>query len=72
MLSLQKAALVKTDKTEADVKKAITEASESRNTFLASEDRPSDQKILATTVMMFYNNIDKSQHSTRFYESIYT
>lgn len=65
-------ALVKTDKTSADLKKAINAANEKRKTFLASEDIPSDQKILAATVMMYYNNIDKSQHPVGFYQEIKT
>ncbi len=64
------AALVKTDKSDADVKKAANAANDQRKIFLASEDIPSDQKIMATTAMMFYNNIDKSQHPIGFYQDI--
>jgi hypothetical protein len=64
------AALVKTDKNDADVKKALNAANEARKNFLESEDKPSDEKILATTAMMFYNDIDKSQHPIGFYEGI--
>lgn len=64
------AALVKTDKTDADVKKALNAANEARQNFLKSEDKPSDEKILATTAMMFYNDIDKSQHPIGFYEGL--
>jgi hypothetical protein len=64
------AALVKTDKKQADLKKALDNANEQRKAFLASEDRPSDEKILATVAMMFYNDIDKSQHPIGFYEGI--
>ncbi|MEO6454006.1 MAG: S46 family peptidase, partial [Ginsengibacter sp.] len=63
-------ALVKTDKTNADVKRAITAANEKRKTFIAAEDMASDEKILAATAMMFYNNIDKSQHPVGFYQDI--
>ena len=64
------AALVKTDKKDADIKKAVDNANEQRKNFLAAEDRPSDEKIIATTAMMFYNDIDKSQHPIGFYEDI--
>lgn len=64
------AALVKTDKTDADLKKALNAANEARKNFLESEDKPSDEKILATTAMMFYNDIDKSQHPIGFYEGL--
>ena len=64
------AALVKTDKTDADVKKVLNAANEARKNFLESEDKPSDEKILATTAMMFYNDIDKSQHPIGFYEGL--
>jgi len=64
------AALVRTDKKQSDVKKALDNATEQRKAFLAAEDRPSDEKILATVTMMFYNDIDKNQHPIGFYENI--
>jgi hypothetical protein len=64
------AALVKTDKSDADVKKALAAADEARKTYLADADRTSDEKILATTAMMFYNDIDKAQHPVGFYEGL--
>ncbi|MEP7251423.1 MAG: S46 family peptidase, partial [Ginsengibacter sp.] len=63
-------ALVETGKTQADLQKALTAANESRRKFLASENLPSDKKIMATTAMMFYNDIDKSQHPIDFYQSL--
>lgn len=57
-------------KTEADVDHALQAASNSRNNFLESEDIPSDKIILAKTAMMFYNDVDKSQHPVGFYEGI--
>lgn len=63
-------ALVKQGTTEADLQKAITAADAQRKTFLASNDRPSDEKILAVTAMMFYHDIDKSQHPIGFFEGI--
>ena len=63
-------ALTKKGGTKADVKKALATADMLRSNFLASEDLPSDQKILATTAMMFYTDIDKSQHPTGVYQDI--
>lgn len=57
-------------KTETDVDHALQAASNSRNNFLESEDLPSDKIILAKTAMMFYNDVDKSQHPVGFYEGI--
>jgi hypothetical protein len=45
-------------------------ANNSRNKFLESEDLPSDKIILAKTAMMFYNDVDKSQHPVGFYEAL--
>ncbi|MEJ7610156.1 MAG: S46 family peptidase [Ferruginibacter sp.] len=63
-------ALVKTGMTAADVTKAVNAADASRKAFLESEDRPSDEKIVAGTAMMFYRDVDKSQHPIGFYEKI--
>ena len=37
---------------------------------MAAEDKPSDEEILAQTAMLFYNDIDKSQHPIGFYEGV--
>ena len=63
-------ALVETGKSQADLQKALKTADESRKKFLESEDLPSDKKIMATTVMMYYTNIDKSQHPIDFYQNL--
>ena len=62
-------ALNKKDSKE-DVKKALANADAARKDFLASEDLPSDVKILGSAAMMFYNDIDKSQHPAGIYENI--
>ena len=64
------AAMLKTGGSAADVKKAIDAATKARATMLEGLDKPSSEKILATAVMMFYNNVDKSQHPIGFYESL--
>ena len=62
--------LVKTGVSSADLKKSLIATEAMRKTFLAAEDRSSDEKILAKTAMLFYNDIDKSQHPIGFYEGI--
>jgi Peptidase S46 len=63
-------AMVKTGSTAADVKKAIAAANTARAAFLEGEDEASDEKILAASVMMYYGNVDKSQHPIGFFESL--
>jgi hypothetical protein len=53
-----------------DIKKAVEAAKEARSNFLTSENKISDQSIVATVLMMFYNDVDKSQHPIGFYESL--
>ncbi len=62
--------LLKNNASSADIKKATDAATANRKTFLESEDLPSDERILAATAMMFYNDVDKSQHPIGFYEGI--
>ena len=62
--------LSKMSTTAADLKKAVDAATENRKDFKEGEDLPSDEKILAATCMMFYNDVDKNQHPIGFYESI--
>jgi hypothetical protein len=52
------------------VKKALEAAIESRKKFLEVENQPSDRKIMAITAMMYYNDIDKSQHPIDFYQTL--
>jgi hypothetical protein len=54
----------------ADIKKATDAATANRKAFIAGEDLLSDEKILAATAMMFYNDVDKSQHPIGFYEGM--
>lgn len=65
-------ALVKTGTSQEDVNKAIAAAGKARERFLDKEDAPSDEKIMALTAMMYYLNVDKSQHPTSFYQSLKT
>ncbi|HNP54569.1 MAG TPA: S46 family peptidase, partial [Ferruginibacter sp.] len=63
-------AIVKAGATAADIKKAADAADNARKAFLESEDKPSDEKILAAVLNSFYTDIDKSQHPIGFYENI--
>ncbi|HEY8895111.1 MAG TPA: S46 family peptidase, partial [Niastella sp.] len=54
----------------ADIKKALEGAKEARAELLKSENKASDQNIVAAVLMMYYNDIDKSQHPIGFYEGI--
>ena len=69
LISLE-ALLLKNGATSVDIKKATDAATANRKAFLESEDLISDEKILAVTCMMFYNDIDKNQHPISFYEGI--
>ncbi len=62
--------LIKPNTPKAELTKAIEAATAARTAFLAGEDLPSDEKIMAQTVWMFYNDVDKSQHPIGFYEGI--
>ncbi len=63
-------AITKIGTTQADVKKAADAAIARRKTFLQDEDKVSDEEILAAVCMMFYKDIDKSQHPIGFYEGL--
>jgi Peptidase S46 len=69
-------ALAKTNATQepkgsnADVTKLVMSAVAARNNFEASEDIPSDKKILAATAKMFYDDIDPSQLPKEFYQKV--
>jgi hypothetical protein len=62
--------LIESNTPKAELTKAIEAATAARAAFKASEDLPSDEKIVAQTAMMFYRDVDKSQHPIGFYESI--
>lgn len=62
--------LIKPSTPSAEIKKAIEAATASRKTFLENEDKPSDEKIVATIARLYYQDIDKNQHPIGFYESL--
>ncbi|MEJ7736136.1 MAG: S46 family peptidase [Chitinophagaceae bacterium] len=62
--------LISTGVKPEDAKKALDDANARRKSFLESENKVSDQRILAATAMMFNNDIDNSQWPIGFYQSI--
>ncbi|MCY7292759.1 MAG: S46 family peptidase, partial [Ferruginibacter sp.] len=64
------AALVKTGMSGADITKAVAGADANRKAYLESADRISDEKIVSSAAMQFYNDVDKSQHPIGFYEKM--
>jgi Peptidase S46 len=69
-LAQLEAALVKTNATQADVKKAMDAANQQRKTFMESENKTSDQNIVATTTRLFYEDVVKDQHPIGFFSGI--
>lgn len=55
---------------KGDVKAAVAAADAARTTFLKDENKPSDQKILASMAQRYYQDIPKDQHPIGFYESL--
>ena len=64
------ASMVKPGVSSAEIKKAVDAATASRKIFLAGEDLVSDEKIIAATAEMFFNDINKNQHPIGFYEGM--
>ncbi len=60
------------DKNKDEIKKALDAASASRRAFLEAHNRPSDERILADVLRMFYQDIDKRQHPAGFYEELFS
>ena len=56
----------------SDIKKAMAAADAGRKGYLEAADIASDEKIVAAVGMMFYNDVDKSQHPTGFYDALKT
>ena len=63
-------ALLTHDYKPEEIKKIFDDIDAKRTSFLASEDKASDQKIMATATRMYYENIDKGQHPIGFYETL--
>ncbi len=53
---------------QSKIDSALQAADKARTAFLASENRASDERILADVLMMFRQDIDPSQHPAGFYD----
>ena len=65
------AVLKRTDAKPEDVQRAITAAERARDNFHSTTNFKADQNILAGSVMMFYNEVDKAQQPKNFYEDMF-
>ena len=64
------AALKKDDTTSADFAKALDAADKARKSYHLNYNLKADENILAAVIMMFYSDIDRSQHPKDFYETL--
>ena len=62
--------LLRTGSTQEDVKKIIDAADQQRAAFLEEENKASDQNIIGTATMMFYNDVPQDQHPIGFYSNL--
>ncbi|RBL93588.1 S46 family peptidase [Chitinophaga flava] len=69
LMVLEKA-LVTPGSAKDAAQQAAVAADKARTSFLESENKPSDQKILAATARMFYNDVPKDQQPIGFYEAL--
>jgi V8-like Glu-specific endopeptidase len=63
-------ALVTPNAAKGSAGQAIAAAAKARAAFLESENKPSDQQILAATCHMFYTDIAKDQYPIGFYDAL--
>ncbi len=69
-LSSLESTLLKTGVSQADIKKGVDGATQARKTFLESEDKVSDQNIVAAITRMFYEQVVKNQQPIAFYGTL--
>jgi len=62
--------VLKSGASSDEISKTASSLNERRKNFIESEDKPSDEKILAASTKMFYENIDKDQLPKGFYEDL--
>jgi hypothetical protein len=53
-----------------ELKRLLETVDKARTAFLSAENIPSDRSIVAATCMMFYQDVDQSQHPKGFYENL--
>lgn len=70
LINLEKV-LVSSGKNEADYQQIIKRIKAIHSQFINAENKASDIKILADACMLFYRDIDKSQHPIGFYENLH-
>lgn len=63
-------ALVKPGVSTEDIRKAVESASKQRQAFLKNENKPSDEKIVAAVLQMYYQDIPEDQRPQGLYTSI--
>jgi hypothetical protein len=65
-------ALTRKGATPDEISKAIASADKARKAFLAAENQPSDQNILAATTRMYYQQVDASQQPSAYFDWLKT
>ncbi|MFN3793263.1 MAG: S46 family peptidase [Chitinophagaceae bacterium] len=65
------ALLKRKDYKPEEVERMVKAADAGRKNYLANNNLKADQNILAAAVMMFYSDIDKSQHPEGFYDNLF-
>ena len=64
------AAMVRPGTTKESVKTVLDNANNARANFLKEHNRPSDQRIVAAVLQMYYNDVPKDQHPVGLYDAI--
>jgi hypothetical protein len=64
------ATMVRPGTSQADIKKALEAASNSRKSFLAAHNRASDQNIVGAVLQLYYNEVPKEQQPIGLYDAI--
>lgn len=62
--------MVRPGSSTADIKRAVEAADAQRQNFLASTNRASDQKIVASVLQMYYKNVPDEQHPQGLFTAI--
>lgn len=65
------ALLKRKDYKPEEIERMVKAADAGRKNYLANNNLKADQNILAAAVMMFYSDIDKSQHPEGFYDNLF-
>ncbi len=71
LMSLEKK-LADANTSKEDLDKAVKAADRARTSFIEGENKPSDQKIVADALKMFYEDIINTQQPTGFYNNLHS